>query len=385
MTVTSAPPAPPAPLEADIRRRIARDRAMPVAEFMASCLYDPQHGYYNHRAPFGAAGDFVTAPEISQMFGELIGLWAAAAWWSMGEPDPVALIELGPGRGTMMADALRAVRTVPAFRKAVRVHLIETSPDLAMRQRRTLAGIADVMLRWHATLEEVPEGPAIILANEFFDALPVHQAERRATGWHERAVAINAGGELAFTAAAAPLAGFEARLPAAVRNAPVGAVFEWREDRFARDIARRAIAGGSRGAGEAGGAGGAALVIDYGHVTSSIGDTFQAIRSHRYASPLTLPGLTDLTAHVDFEALARTARQAGARVHGPVEQGTFLKRLGIEARAAALQRGLPEAERGAITAALERLIGPGPAGMGALFKAMAFSAPQIEDLPGFAP
>jgi NADH dehydrogenase [ubiquinone] 1 alpha subcomplex assembly factor 7 len=383
MTLKAASPAPPAPgpLEADIRRRIARDGAMPVAEFMAACLYDPQHGYYNCRAPFGAAGDFVTAPEISQMFGELIGLWSAAAWRSMGEPDPVALIELGPGRGTMMADALRAVRTVPAFRKAARVHLIETSRDLAMRQRRTLAGIADVMLRWHGTIDEVPEGPAIILANEFFDALPVHQAERRGgpNGWHERAVAINAAGELVLTAAAAPLAGFEARLPAAVRNAPVGAIFEWREDRLAHDIARRAIAGG------AGGAGGVALVIDYGHVASSIGDTFQAIRSHRYASPLALPGLADLTAHVDFEALARTARQAGARVHGPVGQGTFLKRLGIEARAAALQRRLPEAERGAIAAALERLIGPGPAGMGVLFKATAFSASQIDCLPGFAP
>jgi SAM-dependent MidA family methyltransferase len=357
---------------------------MPVAEFMAACLYDPRHGYYNCRAPFGAAGDFVTAPEISQMFGELIGLWAAAAWRSMGQPDPVALIELGPGRGSMMADALRAARTVPAFRKAVRVHLIETSPDLAMRQRRTLAGIADVMLRWHDTIDEVPERPAIILANEFFDALPVHQAERRPTGWHERVVAINAGGELALTAASAPLAGFEARLPPAVRRAPVGAIFEWREDRFTHDIARRVVAGVAGGARLAGEAGGAALVIDYGHVVSSIGDTFQAVRSHRYVSPLALPGLADLTAHVDFEALARAARQAGARVHGPVEQSTFLKRLGIEARAAVLQRGVPEAERGAIAAALERLIGPGPAGMGTLFKAMAFSSPQIDDLPGFA-
>lgn len=363
----------PTPLDAEIRRRIARDGPMPVAEFMALCLYDPQHGYYNRRAPFGAAGDFVTAPDISQMFGELIGVWAAAVWRAMGEPRPIRLIELGPGRGTMMSDALRALRQVPDFSRAVRVHLIETSPDLQMRQRQTLVGILDVMLRWHGTLDEAPEGPAIILANEFFDALPVHQAERLATGWHERAVAINAGGEFALTVVGEPLAGFEPRLPPALRTAPVGAIFEWRDDGFARAIARRVVAGG------------VALVIDYGHVASTAGDTFQAVRSHRYASPLALPGLTDLTAHVDFEALARTAQQAGARVHGPVAQGTFLRRLGIEARTEALQATLPQAKRSAIAAGRDRLIAAGPAGMGALFKAIAFSASPIDTLPGFAP
>jgi NADH dehydrogenase [ubiquinone] 1 alpha subcomplex assembly factor 7 len=335
------------------------------------CLYDPEHGYYQRRAPFGAAGDFVTAPEISQMFGELIGLWAATVWRAMGEPDPIRLVELGPGRGTMMSDALRALRTVPAFRKAVSVHLIESSPELQTRQHQTLVGVLDVALRWHGTLAEVPEGPAIILANEFFDALPIRQAERRPTGWHERAIAVNAGGELALTVLPEPLTELEATLPTAVRKAPVGSIFEWREDGFASDIARCVVAGG------------AALVIDYGHAASAIGDTFQAVRSHRYASPLALPGLTDLTAHVDFEALARKARRGGARIHGPVEQGTFLKRLGIEARAEALQSNVPELNRGAIAAARDRLIGTGPAGMGALFKVMAFSGAQLE-VPAFA-
>jgi SAM-dependent MidA family methyltransferase len=361
----------PTPLEVKIRDRIARNGPIPVAEFMALCLYDREHGYYNRRAPFGAAGDFITAPEISQMFGELIGLWAAAAWQSIGSPDPVLLIEFGPGRGTMMADALRAARTVPEFRKAVRVHLIETSPDLQLRQRQTLSGIGDVMLRWHATLDEAPAGPAIFLANEFFDALPIYQAERCSTGWHERAIAINAGGELALTALAEPLADFEAKLPPAITRAPVGEIWEWREDRFVLDIARRVAQGG------------AALMIDYGHLRSGVGDTFQAVRSHRYASPLALPGLTDLTAHVDFDALGRAARSAGARIHGPIEQGRLLKQLGIEARAAALAANGSEEQSASIAIALDRLIGDGPTAMGTMFKAIGLSAPQVKELPGF--
>jgi NADH dehydrogenase [ubiquinone] 1 alpha subcomplex assembly factor 7 len=361
----------PTPLETKIRERIARGGPIPVHEFMNLCLYDLGHGYYNRRPAFGVAGDFITAPEISQMFGELIGLWAATVWEALGRPDPLLLVEFGPGRGTLMADALRATRAVPDFRKAVRAHLVETSADLQMRQRQTLAGVEDVMLRWHVALDEVPAGPAIILANEFFDALPVHQAERRATGWHERAVTVNAGGELALTVAEEPLAGFEAGLPSAVRRAAVGAIFEWRPDRIAVEIARRVAADG------------AALVIDYGHIRTAVGDTFQAVRSHSYASPLALPGLTDLTAHVDFEVVARSAKGAGARVHGPVEQGTLLKRLGIEARAAALQASADEDKRPAIAAALERLIGSGPVGMGTMFKAIGMSAPQIKELPGF--
>ena len=361
------------PLEAEIRRRIARTGPIPVAEFMAMCLYDPQHGYYHHRTAFGAAGDFITAPEISQMFGELIGLWAAEVWQSMGAPDKVALIEFGPGRGTMMMDALRAARAMPEFRKAVRVHFIETSPDLQQRQRQTLSGVDDAALHWHATIDEVPAGHSIIVANEFFDALPVRQAERRSTGWHERAVAINASGELALTVAPDPLSDLPPKLPLAAARAPVGAIFEWRPDDFATAIARRIATGG------------AALIIDYGHLKSTTGDTFQAVRSHRYASPLASPGLTDLTAHVDFEALGNAARAEGARVHGPIEQGAWLRRLGIEARAAVLQANAAEHKRAGITAALERLTGTGPDQMGLLFKAIGFSAPGITQLPGFGP
>jgi NADH dehydrogenase [ubiquinone] 1 alpha subcomplex assembly factor 7 len=361
------------PLEAEIRARIAQTGPMPVAEFMAMCLYDPQHGYYGHRSPFGADGDFVTAPEISQMFGELVGLWAAEAWQAIGRPDPVALIELGPGRGTMMADALRAVRAAPDFRRAVRVNLIETSLDLQARQRATLSAAADVPLRWHATLDEVPVSPSIIVANEFFDALPICQAERRPTGWHERMLAVDASGALTLTIAHDPLPSLGSSLPLALAQAAIGEIFEWRPAKFAIEIARRAAAGS------------AALIIDYGHVKSATGDTFQAVRSHRYANPLTSPGLADITAHVDFEALAKASQEAGARVHGPVEQGTWLKRLGIEARAAALLAKATEPQRADIAAALRRLTGTGPNQMGSLFKAIAFSATAIAHLPGFAP
>jgi len=362
---------PRTPLEAEIRARIARNGPISIAEFMETCLYDPQHGYYNRRTPFGAAGDFITAPEVSQMFGELIGLWAAGVWQLMGAPDEVALIELGPGRGTMISDALRAARAAPAFRRAVSVHLIETSPDLRSQQRETLSGVDDVPMHWHATIDEVPVPPCIVLANEFFDALPIRQAERRPTGWHERTVAVGAGGALVLTLARDPLPDLGPELPPAAAHARIGEIFEWRPWKIANDIARRAAEGG------------AALIIDYGHLESATGDTFQAVRSHRYANPLTSPGLTDLTAHVDFEALGKAAQEAGARVHGPIEQGTWLKRLGIEARAAVLIAKATESKRTDIAAALRRLTGTRPDQMGSLFKAIGFSAPAIAELPGF--
>jgi SAM-dependent MidA family methyltransferase len=256
------------PLDEEIRARIRRDGPMTVADFMALCLYDPEHGYYSRRLPFGAGGDFVTAPEISQMFGEMVAGWAVESWLAMGMPNPVALIECGPGRGTMMADILRATRMDEAFRKALSVHLVETSAGLQARQRETLsavndlsefhrrAGIKEVHLHWHADIDEAPAIPSIIVANEFFDALPVHQAERRTDGWHERVVTVDAGDTLKFTVARDPLSDPELTLPPSVA-APVGAIFEWRARDPAIAIARRAAMGG------------AALIIDYGHIKSA--------------------------------------------------------------------------------------------------------------------
>ncbi|HUI95312.1 MAG TPA: SAM-dependent methyltransferase [Xanthobacteraceae bacterium] len=358
-------------LESEIRRLIMIAGPMPVSEFMGHCLGHPKFGYYVTHDPIGAGGDFTTSPEISQMFGELLGLWSAAVWRQMGAPANVRLIELGPGRGTMMHDMLRAAHVMPDFRRALAVDLVETSPVLRARQQQTL-GKVDVAVAWHDALADVPEGPAIIVANEFFDALPVNQAVRQADGWHDRIVNIDDHGNLAFALAGETLKFFEQTLPPQVRMAEVGAIYEWRGDGLPLEIGRRVVHGG-----------GGALIIDYGHAESMIGDTFQALRSQRRADPLLSPGLADLTAHVDFQALGSSAESIGARVHGPVDQATFLRRLGIEQRAANLKKVAPPEKAAAVDLALARLTAGGASGMGHMFKALGISTPEIAALPGF--
>jgi NADH dehydrogenase [ubiquinone] 1 alpha subcomplex assembly factor 7 len=357
------------PLEIEIRRRIAAAGPVPVAEYMALCLFDPVHGYYTTHDPFGARGDFVTAPEISQMFGELIGLWVAAVWKQMGAPENVGLIELGPGRGTMMKDALRAVRIVPEFRSAIVPHLVEVNPLLKAQQEEVLEDIG-VPVFWHSTLVDVPKGPAIIIANEFFDALPINQVVKSDRGWHERRIQIDSNGELAFTIAPEPLPFFHTLLPPDLQTARTGAIFEWRADTVAIELGRR-VADGR----------GAALVIDYGHTQSGLGETLQAVGQHAYADPLTFPGDLDLTAHVDFQALARAVEAAGTTAFGPVEQSLFLRRLGIEHRAAALKTKAARADD--VDQALMRLIGHNRTAMGELFKVAAFVHPSLGVPPGF--
>jgi NADH dehydrogenase [ubiquinone] 1 alpha subcomplex assembly factor 7 len=359
------------PLEAELRRIIAADEPLSVATYVRLCLGHPMHGYYTTRDPFGRGGDFITAPEVSQMFGELIGLWAAAVWQMMGSPGEVALVELGPGRGTLMADALRAGRVVPAFAAAVHVHLVETSPVLERRQQEALAALK-VPISWYRDFADVPAGPLIVIANEFFDALPVHQAVKTERGWHERMIGVGPDEKLAFALHPDPVPGFSTIAPALAADAPPGAVFEWRSGDLAADIARRIAQHG-----------GAALIIDYGHVESALGETLQAVGRHGFADPLATPGEVDLTAHVDFAALARIAAAAATRVHGPITQGDFLRRVGIEARAAALRTKATAAQAADIDAALARLTGAGRESMGALFKAMAFADPKLGALPGF--
>jgi len=360
----------PGPLEKEIRRRIAVAGPMPLDEYMALCLVDPTHGYYTTRDPLGIRGDFITAPEISQMFGELIGLWMISVWKQMGAPPNVRIVELGPGRGTLMKDALRAAAVVPEFRNAIVVHLVEISPALKAQQERTLEHLV-FPVYWHPSLDDVPEGAAIVVANEFFDALPIKQAVKSFDGWRERLVGIDADGKLAFTAAAETMPQFEKLLPPKVRAAPPGAIFEWRADRAAIDLGRRIAKGG------------AALVVDYGHAESAVGDTLQAVGRHAYADPMTTPGDIDLTAHVDFQPLTRAMEAMGTKAYGPIEQSAFLRRLGIETRAATLKAKATRAAAAEIDAALARLIGHGRTGMGELFKAAAFAHHAVGVPPGF--
>jgi NADH dehydrogenase [ubiquinone] 1 alpha subcomplex assembly factor 7 len=359
------------PLQSEIKGLIRSAGPMPVWRYMELCLMHPEHGYYLSRDPLGREGDFTTAPEVSQMFGELLGLWAASVWKVMGSPPLLRLIEIGPGRGTMMADALRALRILPPLHQALRIHLVEVNPVLREKQREMLTGSHEIS--WHDTIDDVPEGPSVIFANEYFDVLPIHQMVKRETGWHERTIELDSNGKLVFGTAIEPVPYFEALLPPVVRAAPVGAVFEWRPDAEIMKIASRVRDQD-----------GAAVIIDYGHTSSDAGDTFQAIARHSYSDPLKNPGQADLTAHVDFQALVRAAENIGARVHGPVAQGDFLRRLGIETRAVSLMaKAAPEVSED-IARALRRLVEGGHGGMGQMFKVLAISEPNLTTLAGFA-
>jgi NADH dehydrogenase [ubiquinone] 1 alpha subcomplex assembly factor 7 len=359
------------PLQSEIKKLIKSSGPMPVWRYMELCLLHPDYGYYVSRDPLGREGDFTTAPEVSQMFGELLGLWAASVWKAIGSPPMLRLVELGPGRGTMMADALRALRVLPPLYQALSVHLVEINPVLREKQRSTLSGVRNIS--WHDSIDEVPEGPAVIFANEYFDELPIHQAVKRETGWHERVVNLDANGRLVFGASAEPIPRFEVLLPPLVRAAPVGAVFEWRPDSEIMKIATRVRDQD-----------GAALIIDYGHMRSDAGDTFQAIARHSFADPLKNPGQADVTAHVDFQALTRAAEDLGAKVHGPATQGDFLKRLGIETRAVTLMGKTTAEVSSDISSALKRLTDSGRGGMGSMFKVLAVTEPHLTSVAGLS-
>ena len=359
------------PLLNEIKRLIKSSGPMPVWRYMELCLMHPQHGYYVSRDPLGREGDFITAPEVSQMFGELLGLWAASVWRAIGQPPLLRLIELGPGHGTMMADALRALRILPPLYQSLTIHMVEVNPVLREKQRETLSGTRNIT--WHDSIDDVLYGPAVIFANEYFDVLPIHQVVKRETGWHERTVELDKNGKLVFANAPDPMPRFDVLLPPLVRAAPEGAVFEWRPDSEIMKIARRVREQD-----------GAALIIDYGHLRSDAGDTFQAIARHSFTDPLTNPGQADVTAHVDFQALGRAAEDIGARVHGPVTQGDFLRRLGIEARAATLTaKAAPEAAA-EVESALKRLTDTGRGGMGSMFKVIGVSQPGLRELAGLS-
>jgi len=342
-----------------IARRISLTGPITVAEFMTEALGHPRLGYYRKAMPLGVVGDFTTAPEISQIFGELLGAWLAERWMAIDRPAPVRLIELGPGRGTLMSDALRATRTLPGLHDAIDLHLIEIDEPLRGLQATALAPFRPT---WHARLDSVPEGPTLVVANEFFDALPVRQFERTDKGWVERMVGLAADGETLRFALAPGLSPFASLLP----EAPVGSQAELSEaaqaiaDQIGQRIRRH---------------GGWALIVDYGDERAGRALSLQGVRGHRGADVLAHPGETDLSAHVDFTALAKAG---GLPSFGPVGQGEFLQRLGALQRAAALKAHADEPQRQAIDAALARLIAPDQ--MGTLFRVMA-----VGDATGGAP
>lgn len=350
------------PLARLLAARIAATGPMRLADYMAECLLHPVHGYYTTREPFGAAGDFTTAPEISQMFGELVGLCLAQHWLDSGAPPDFTLAELGPGRGTLMADILRATRGVPGFHAAARVVLVEASAKLRAAQA---ARLAPHRVDWAATADELPEGPLWLVANEFFDALPIRQFTRAGAGWRETQVGLGPDGALRLgLSEPAPFGLLSHRLA----DTAEGEVVEL------CPAAAPVMAALARRIGQHGGM---ALIVDYGGWVSR-GDTFQALRGHDFADPLAAPGEADLTAHVDFAALAAAAPGLRAQY---TTQGAFLTRLGIQARAARLAAALSGPALENHLAATHRLTAP--AEMGDLFKVLALTAPGAPDPAGF--
>ncbi len=345
-------------------RRIRIAGPMTVAAFMTEAMHHPEYGYYARGTPFGRAGDFITAPDVSQMFGELVGLWLAEAWRQSGSPASAVLVDLGPGRGTLMTDLLRSARGMPGFPAAMALHLVEASPALRAMQQERFTGLDAA---WHASIETVPEGPLFLIANEFFDALPIHQLQRTSKGWRERMVGEKDGAlswvlgpgtpavagllkDSGASSGASSGTSNEAACGALVELCPAAfGVAAWIAERIAR-------------------CGGAALLVDYGGEGNGGVGTFQAVRQHRHEDVFAAPGTADLTAHVDFAALRRAIRPHAA-MHGPVSQGLFLEKLGIAKRAEILMRRANFRQTREIETALQRLTGA--AEMGELFKACA--------------
>jgi NADH dehydrogenase [ubiquinone] 1 alpha subcomplex assembly factor 7 len=355
-------------LAAKIAKRIRAEGPLTVAAYMAMAAHDPADGYYTTRAPIGAAGDFTTAPEISQIFGELIGLWCAERWERLGRPDPVILAELGPGRGLLMRDFLRAACIVPGFRRALRLHLVEMSSALRVEQQRRLGDAHPV---WVERIEDLPDGPMLLVANEFLDALPIRQFVRCTKHWAERMVALDNAGRFAFVdGPESPVASL--LVPPSLREGSPGTIAE-----VAPAALAVAAALGNRLTTQPG----AALFIDYGYFPSAPGSTLRAISRHRATAPLAAPGCADLSAHVDFATFAEAARAAGADTHGPVTQGRFLTALGAGLRAKALSERATPSQRATLENSVRRLTAPNE--MGELFKVIALTSPGLPVPAGF--
>lgn len=359
------------PLAMKLKEQIRREGPLPVYAYMRACLGDPEHGYYRRRPAIGVAGDFTTAPEISQTFGELIGIWAAVAWRAMGAPAQVDLIELGPGRGTMMSDALRAARVVPGFLEAVHLHFVESNPLLREIQRQTLASSTQVRASWHEAIAPDIAGnrPTIVLANEFLDAIPVRQLVFTADRWRERCVGLDQQDrfELMPGDPREP-----ERLPAGQPPREGDVLESHPEFAYIADTLRQWSAQPL-----------AALLIDYGHTETAFGDTLQAVSRHRYASIFEMPGEMDLTAHVDFAELKDLCIDRGLAVDGPITQSEFLLGMGLAERAGKLMAAARPGQAGQIEAGVQRIADP--LGMGGRFKVMCVRSSSVPLLPPFPP
>lgn len=350
-------------LQEQLISRINSEGPISLADYMAECLLHPEHGYYTSQRPFGAQGDFITAPEISQMFGELIGLSLAQCWLDQGAPTAFTLAELGPGRGTLMADLLRATRGVPGFHAALQLHLVEAAPQLRAAQQDALQGY-DVT--WHDSVDALPQQPLFLVANEFFDALPIRQFVRDTDGWREKRVGHSDGALTFGLGPESPQPALEHRLidtkpddlvELSPATAPIMA-----------EISHRIASHG-----------GAALIIDYGD-WRSLGDTLQALKAHEPTDALVSPGTADLTAHVDFETLCSVAQGAGCTHSKITPQGIFLERLGITDRARALAAGLDGDALETLISAHRRLTHPEE--MGNLFKVLGLTPANMPSPPG---
>ncbi len=357
------------PLKQKIIDTILSDGPISIHRYMTIALADSQHGYYRVADPLGAKGDFTTAPEISQIFGELIGAWVLTLWDMNKQPKPFQLIEIGPGRGTLMSDVLRTTKLMPTFFPSTQLHFVETSPVLREKQKTAIQPYP-IKPHWYDSLNDVPSGNTILLANEFLDALPVQHFIKQATGWHKRLITVAKDNAFYFTTDKTP-SPLPQGMPPNPERYNLGDIYEYRPAHkdFIQQLAKRANTAPM-----------AALIIDYGHTVSAPGETFQAIKSHKYTDPLKDPGHADLTAHVDFDDLARCAEAHGLKTYH-ITQGQFLMALGLAQRCEQLLKNANTDQARMITTGAQRLVDPNQ--MGKLFKVMVITNQDFPVPPPF--